>query len=432
MDGSQGRNSECRFAVYVGRVPLWLIIASAFSLALIVRVYLMVKWESYGPPFQWELTSIAWNLASQGTYANPFSIHTGPTAHCPPGYVLLAAACYKIGGSFATGYKLQCLLNCLIGSVSCAVMPYLIERMGLSRLVGVTAAFIMALVPWHFLQEVRIGEGSFAGLLLMLLTAAVCAPCRSDRRSVAVAVVSGVLVGACGLSYPALLPCAAGFLLLKLYWERHNPRTVARFWLTVIAVGVAVMSPWAIRNYIVLGAPIFTKSTFGLELRVSFADNAAASFADNGAAFSRYHPYQNTARAMELQAVGEPAYYRRYLHDAVFWMWHHPTSTMGLITERIVLFWFPKTAHLFQDVFLWCITLLSFAGLAVLARLEKPAFCFIGVIWLLYPMVYYLVQSWSRYRIPIEWTFVALLSVLSVRVFFGSGAVSRRTTKGAL
>jgi hypothetical protein len=56
-------------------------------------------------------------------------------------------------------------------------------------------------------------------------------------------------------------------------------------------------------------------------------------------------------------------------------------------------------------------TLAAWAGWAVLWRRRNAGYLLVGVIWLTYPLTYYLIQWSSRYRLPIDWSLILCAGV---------------------
>jgi hypothetical protein len=52
---------------------------------------------------------------------------------------------------------------------------------------------------------------------------------------------------------------------------------------------------------------------------------------------------------------------------------------------------------------IWLITALSFGGLWLMMRRRLPVAGFVAIVFLIYPAVYYLLQSSVRYRYPVLW-----------------------------
>ena len=100
---------------------------------------------------------------------------------------------------------------------------------------------------------------------------------------------------------------------------------------------------------------------------------------------------------------------------------------MSLTWQRIVHFWFPPGRNPVHQGAVSLLTLLAFAGLLLLAKMESPAFWITAVVWTTYPLTYYIIQWSSRYRQPMDWSMalaggVAIhLAVARLRARTGAG-----------
>jgi hypothetical protein len=97
--------------------------------------------------------------------------------------------------------------------------------------------------------------------------------------------------------------------------------------------------------------------------------------------------------------------------DAMEWISTHRAEFLGLTWQRIVHFWFPTGRNSIHQGALALFTLLAFTGLALLARMQSPAFWFAAVIWMTYPLTYYIIQWSSRYRQPMDWSLILAAGV---------------------
>jgi len=168
------------------------------------------------------------------------------------------------------------------------------------------------------------------------------------------------------------------------------------------------MLPWAARNQIVLGSPIFLRSNFGLELQIANNNYSGTAFADNGTSFKQYHPFVNSSESEKVRRLGETAYMREKLDSATGWISAHPRRFALLSASRVFHFWFARTYRPAQTVVVWLLTFAACAGLLFAWKRQRPAFWLLGSIWFSYPLVYYLVQLDNPYRYPIYWTLLLL------------------------
>lgn len=186
--------------------------------------------------------ALAHQLASGEAYAAPEG-----RAFWPPGLPLALAGLLPLFGSLA--FLVVNLATFLIT----ALATFLLGRRLAGWPVGCGAALLVAVWPnFVFITPLVMKEA----LLIALWPLAAfwylkAQDAGADRRAVLYALLAGAAVGYSALTQPSalLLPgCFALFSLLVAGWKR---RTV----LTVIAAGlgtIAVVSPWAVRDSIVL------------------------------------------------------------------------------------------------------------------------------------------------------------------------------------
>ena len=91
------------------------------------------------------------------------------------------------------------------------------------------------------------------------------------------------------------------------------------------------------------------------------------------------------------------------LTRALYWITANPTRFAELTAQRMLLFWFPPFGKGSDNYPLWAITLLGFAGLALCAKHHPITAALLGSALLLYPLIYYCIQHFTRYRYPILW-----------------------------
>jgi hypothetical protein len=348
-----------------------------------------------GLPENGEIVKVARSLAFHGTFADPFGGGpTGETAHIAPAYALLLAAYIK---AFGTGWGAQIGLGAItVGffALQLALLPWISDSLGLGWGIGAIAAALGA-VSAHVSLDGS-WEQYFAGLLL-LLTFALTARTKSAPRAVLIGLLWGVLI----LTNPVfvLLLAAWPFIL----WPRENFRR--KFAATLVATAL-VVTPWIIRDYARFGAVIFVRDNLGLELAV--ANNPCAMpdlhSAEDSGCFNQYHPNANPEVARELAAQGEYALNQKLLRQSLAWIDGNRRRFAALTAQRVRAFWFPTLVRRWEQPLVWSVTVLAFAGLALLWRRQTRIGVLIAVTWVLYPAIYYLVAAEPRYAYPIVWT----------------------------
>jgi hypothetical protein len=216
----------------------------------------------------------------------------------------------------------------------------------------------------------------------------------------------GLIAGMVTLLNPAaillLFPWAA-FLLWKRKLVRRE--VLIRSAIVLAIIGLSNL-PWVIRNYRIWHAPVL-RTNFGFTLYSSNNPCARSSLYEEAriGCYKMTHPSGSPYEVRLVQTLGEVEYDRRRNSDAIEWIHSHPQQFRDLTEARFFEFWFtdpgiaPRAAYV-----LWIITLLSIPGIIRMVRERNAATLFILTVWLLYPLMFYVVVSCDRYRYPILWT----------------------------
>jgi hypothetical protein len=141
--------------------------------------------------------------------------------------------------------------------------------------------------------------------------------------------------------------------------------------------------------------------------------------------FSVGHPNVDPAEAMKVQYLGEIAYNRAKMNEALAWIRENPIKFIKLTALRVLYCWFPKTDRLPQSIVAGILTIAAGIGLSQLFRINSLAAVLITTIWVSYPIIFYFLQFHTRYRYPIHWTFVILAALAFDRALQSSSSVRR-------
>ncbi len=356
--------------------------------------------EGFGRGF--EMAAVARNLVAYGTYGNPFApAVTGPTALVPPAYPLLLAGLIKLSGSLVwmalAANGLNILANALIAALLPRVSEVFFGDWKPGAFGGALWIFAMRLMPqWD-------ASCTIAGLLLFcLLTAGTIGRAPDRGRAVAAGLLGGMLSLLNPATLTVFLPWAAFLLYRRAVGARYAARYGAAFLLTLALCNV----PWVARNYRIWHALVL-RTSFGITLYSSNNNCAESSLARDAAhgCFQATHPVASQAEVALLNQVGEVQYDRNRAAAAWDWIRSHPARFRRLTGERILEFWFPDPiVSAYTAYGIWAITLLSIPGIVLMARRRQPVTLFVLAVWLVYPVMYYIVVSCDRYRYPILWT----------------------------
>lgn len=358
-----------------------------FVCGLLAGVYeFRVHPEDFGFGRGYEMASIARSLVATGTFGNPFEpFITGPTASNPPLYPLLLAGLLKAFGPVGTVWA-AALLNIFLNAAIAAALPRLSQVVFQRDLPGVLAGafwvFSMRLTPqWDTTMTI-------AGIIAFCLISA-----RSGS-----ALPAGIVGGAVSLLNPAgALIFGPWILYLRRSW---------RYVAAVVGIVAACNVPWVIRNYRAFGSPVL-RTNFGYTIQSSNNDCARSSLYANSlvGCYQRTHPAGDAGAARLMSELGEVRFDRLRASEAFEWIRTHPDRFRSLTLARFVEFWFPDPNIAPRAAYwIWVVTALSIPGIIWMARRREPVTLYFLAVWLLYPLMFYIVVTCDRYRYPMLWT----------------------------
>lgn len=407
-----------------------------FVTAFFVRLAIILVFHPYHDMTRLELERTAISLATTGVFGNPYAVPTGPTAHVSPGYPLILAGLFRIFGTGTVAQIVKELLATVVTSAICAMLPWPASVFRLDRRAGIVAGFLCALGPAKPLVEIQGDwETPYTAFFLMLVAITTVRLWRKPRLSAKKAAAYGFLWGVALLFVGALLPLFLIFITIGVYFCRAAGLSrYARFAAVELAVAALCLAPWIIRNYYALGAPVVTRTNFGLEMRVSNNDFATPNERLNArlGVYERYHPLQNPEQALRVRQMGEVAYNRQELKDAKQWIRTHPARFLQLCLGRAREFWFfPDRTSSVKTAYLDLIGALGFVGLIVVLRVQPVSGIVLLVILLVYPLPNYLVHVGLRQRFPVDWM-LTLLSVTAIVAFLGRERSPQPYTEAAV
>lgn len=294
--------------------PAILIVAGVLALSLYANVESLLPRACYRyfPPFLpgyngnrnhelgGEYYNIATALTSGRGYADPFPESTGPTAWMPPILTwLLAGLRWLAGGNRQTVSLIFVLLQNATLVATGLLLLALARRTGAG--LWTTAVVFLAALIYYFDLCFQYTHDCWLVLgTLDLLVAGLIwlQPLASSWR---MAAGWGVFGGFCALVSP-IVGFTWGMLSLASAWRRpHCYRLAAAGLLAVL-----IVTPWTLRNYLVLGRLIPVKSNLAYELYQS------QCLAPNGVLHDplwRTHPTNgDNAERKECKRLGEMAF----------------------------------------------------------------------------------------------------------------------------
>jgi 4-amino-4-deoxy-L-arabinose transferase-like glycosyltransferase len=399
------------------RPAIWLVV-----LAFIVRMAFLFGLQSYlfdkvDDVSRFNETSyIGWSIANGRGFSSPFGpAYTGPTAWIPPVYPYLCAVvfhCFRAmdDRSWLIIFALQSLFSSL------TIIPMLgIAQLTVGRRAGLWASAVWALFPWFSKWAVTwVYETSLSALLVTLLLWYTLRLEKSSRSNSWIGF--GALWGFALLLNPALL-----MLLLAAYgWliyvrSRQGQRRI-RLALLSIGACIIVISPWLVRNRLVLGHWIFVRSNFGPEFALG---NHHLSLGRGEGP----HPTNSAAEFGLYEHIGEYAYVREKNQEAMEFVRQYPGEFVSLSAKRVLYFW-DGSAGKYRAHLAWYWLPWSFGALSLLVlpalwaayQTKLHAFWLFLGAFLFYPVPYYLVFSTLRYRHVLEPLLLLLVAYAAFEV----------------
>jgi len=391
-----------------GRRSIFFIVLVAFLLRLAVitigHTYRITPRRDHFQ-FGWEMGRIARSIALGQGFSSPTDLPTGPSAWAPPVYPYILAGVFKLFGVYSQLSAWVILtFNSVFSALTCLTLYRIAERIYRVRVARATA-WTWALFPYAIYWPVRVvWEQSLSAFLLSLalwITLSMADQELPRRRDW---IGLGVLWGVIALTNTALLSLLPFCLI---YLVRRLPRRLpglAGAGLCVLAA-VVVVTPWLARNYSVFGKFVFVRDNLPLEMHLANNDRATGLWTRS------QHPGNDADAMRRFQQLGELAFMEQMQREVREFVREHPTEFVRFTLDRFVYFWIgPPQANIVggydlmiaRHVAFLLPALAAFAGLWLMLRQRKPGGLLLASFLLIYPLPYYLVNPFPRYKHAIE------------------------------
>lgn len=376
------------------RSPVYLFLFAAGSRIVVLAVLVAHSRVWWGIN---EAGTIGRSLVLGRGFASPFHDASGPSAWFAPVYPSLMAGIFLLFGIETTASAWAAAsLNVVFASLTVLVIRQL-GREHFGEAAGDLAGWMWAvsppllIMPW-LLWDTCLSALTMSFAFLQLL--------RLNRQSrLREWVLCGCIWGFAGLLNPALL--APLFALgLRAVWLRCTKGVVV-----MILACVAVILPWTVRNELRFHHFVPVRSNLWPEL---FFGNAGFAL----------HPHGDS---MLYQREGEVVFSTDMRARLINYIRNHPGDFIHRTGQRALEFWIEPTNF---GLFGPCAGLVSLTALAGLLRAKfsnHEWISFAGVL-ALYPILYDLTFTFSRFRYPID----PLLYVLAGYAISGLLTYGRR------
>ena len=354
--------------------------------------------------YGWEMGRIARSIAMGQGFSSPTDLPTGPSAWAPPVYPYILAGVFKLFGVYS---NLSAWVILTFNSIFSALTCLTLYRIG-EKIYGVTVArataWTWALFPYAIYWPVRVvWEMSLSAFLLSLALLLTLGMADHPPR-LRLWIGFGLLWGLLALTNTAvlsLLPFCLIYLLWRLPW---SSRQLAGAGVCILVAGL-VVSPWLVRNYVVFGKFVFVRDNLPLEMHM--ANNGQSS----GLWTRSEHPGNDPEAMRRFQELGEIRFMEEKQQQFHEFVREHPAQFFRFTLDRILYFWIgPPQADVIAGYDLMTArhlmfilpAVFAFAGLWLTVRDRKLGGFLLACFLLIYPLPYYLVNPFPRYKHAIE------------------------------
>jgi 4-amino-4-deoxy-L-arabinose transferase-like glycosyltransferase len=227
-------------------------------------------------------------------------------------------------------------------AVATALLVYLIGSRYISQRAGFIAAIVSTLHPylvWHDVHVNREILDQFVGAAVFLLVLVV-----AGRRSFPLAALLGLALGLAVLGNSRLLVLPV-LVAAYLLWQRANARTVA----VVLVATALTVTPWIVRNKVVIGCAALTTDSRALwkANNVNTYDTlAAGKWLDDvplrGQPPSPQDANREYDKTGQLVRIDECRQMRHYQRETLRFWRDHPGEKAKLVAQATRMFWDPR------------------------------------------------------------------------------------------
>jgi len=395
-------------------VPLlWIVI-----IALALRVLVITAGHTYKITprrdhfqFGWETGRIARSIALGQGFSSPTDLPTGPSAWTAPMYPYLLGLVFKLFGVYSNASAWVILVfNSIWSALTCWTLYRIAGRI-FGEAVARGTAWTWAIFPYVIYWPVRVVWDVCLSTFLLSLALWLAILLR-EKAGLRDWIFYGLLWGLIAVTNTALV-ILLPFMLAWICYPapRKSVKPVA---LCLAAILISI-TPWTIRNYRVFQRFVFIRDNLPLELH-------EANNESSGALWTRSEHPGNSPEAMKrFQEVGEIGYMDETRREFSEFVRAHPGQFAWFTIERVFYFWAaPRQATNVNGYDLWVArhvqfllaALFGFLGMGLMFVRKNPYRWLLAPFLLIYPLPYYLVNPFPRYKHPIETVLMMLIVYL--------------------
>lgn len=336
----------------------WLLVL--FVLGLVPRLLMLAVRPQAVETFEYE--TLAQNIVGSQGYVIPRFGHIAFAFGDGNLYSFVAASVYLVAGHHPLALAgVQAILASLAAPVIFAIGVRVF-----SWQVAVVGAVLAALHPGLLAYTWKLHP---LGLDVLLLAMTVWWVLRVNN-GVRSGLMTGLTLGVTLMSRPTFFVAGAaalGFGWLTTRW-RLGPTLAA------LAIAVLVSLPWVVRNWAVLGRPVFITSSYEDVWKGNTPFASGSSYLPGGQDVFAAAPPELQAR---VALASELDLNDIFAHEVVTFITQHPTDFLALTARKFAYFWWasPQVGLLYPGVWLvayqsYAVVIFGFAAVGIITILR--------------------------------------------------------------
>jgi 4-amino-4-deoxy-L-arabinose transferase-like glycosyltransferase len=366
--------------------------------------------------YGWEMGRIARSIALGQGFSSPTDLPTGASAWAPPAYPYILAGVFRIFGIYSNASAWVILaFNSIFSALTCWLLYRIAQKLygeGAAR----AGAWTWAVFPYAVYWPVRVVWETSLSAFMLTLALLLTLRIQEQHENIPLHrwISFGLLWGVIALTNTALLI----FFPFCLVWLFHRlpgkTRQISRMALCVFT-SVLVMTPWLVRNYQVFGKFVFIRDNLPLELYMANNDLSTGMWTRTE------HPGNDPEAMRRFQELGEISFMQEKKQQLEAFLREHPERFIRFTLERTLYFWVgtPQLTLVgsynflyFRHMTFFLGSAFAFAGLWLTFRRRIRGVFLLATLVLVYPLPYYLVNPFPRYKHPIEPVMLLLIVYL--------------------
>jgi 4-amino-4-deoxy-L-arabinose transferase-like glycosyltransferase len=384
------------------------VVRSLLTFSLIINILFVFVRRNFYSVETWENGEIAQHLIQgMGFTFSYFGNPLQPTSIMAPFYPYFLALVYSLFGISPAAHLSIQIFQAVVQAATVVVVFYIAKRL-FSQPVAIVSALMLAAFPDYLygttvIHQITITTFGIALLILSLLRL-------RSNPSVKRAAISGAILGATALVFPAVLfysPFVAIWILVET--TRKDDWTFGiKVTASIALIAFIIVLPWTVRNYLVHDQFVLIKAT-----GYNFWRGNTPPAVYNGTArgLSSLDPSTRAALARLTEAEGNAL----LQGIAVNYVVHHPIIFVeGIVQKMIHFWWFPPAGQQGQTGLLrkvaYAPIFLTGLGGIVLSRSKRRELIPIYLLFVAFTFSYGLFFVRPRYRVPTTQPYLIVFS----------------------